>query len=149
MKGLIGKALGWVVGSVGGWPMLIAIGVVVIGVGGYIAVLNFQKTGLERDLAQQKLELVAAQRDAAIYQAANERNAESFRRYQDQVQRDQALLVELAAAASSRNRNIDRIIMELESDDTADWDRPLSDGLTATLERLRGLGEGNAAGAGD
>lgn len=148
MKWLLGKALGWVVGSVGGWPMLIAIGVVVAGVGGYIALLHWQKTGLERDLAQQQVELVAAQRDAAIYQAVNERNADAFKRYVAQVERDQALLADLAAAAIARTRNIDRIIMELEADENADWDRPLSGGLNAVLQRLRELGEGATA-AGD
>lgn len=141
MIGFILRMLG---GSAGPW-VLVGLAAVVIAVGGYIGWLKWDNASLERDLAQQELDLQAAKRDAAIYAEANRRTVDSFNRYVAEAERTQQILVVTAEAANARAADHARLQAEIDNVPTQN-DCPVAPVLDHALDGLQHLRDREAAG---
>lgn len=119
------------------WWKLALIGFVAIAIVGTLIVLK-----LQRDHA--RAELAIASRDLAIYQEANRRTAESFRRYQALAEHQQQILARDAAAARARASQMADIAAEIAHVTQAN--PPVGPRQQLVFERLRALQQRQAAG---
>lgn len=141
---MIGFLLRMLGGSAGPW-ILIGFGAIVLAIGGYIGILKFSNARLERDLAQQEIDLQAAQRDAAIYAEANRRTVDSFNRYVAETERTQQLIAATAETALARAADHARLQAEIDNVPVQN-DCPVAPVLDHALDGLQHLREQEAGG---
>ena len=112
----------------------ILIGIVLMSVIGYVAILRVQKAGLEKDLAASEL---AVQRVTEI----NERNKATIKRQQENIAEERRLNAEFIEARKNTAASTDAAIQEMQNEPGA-TDR-VSPHRDALAKRLRDLDQTN------
>lgn len=126
---MIATAFAWFKGVSLLWK-LAPIVLLVLGVGGYVLWLRADNASLERDL-------LAARRDAAIYEEAARRTAESLDRLRSETESARRIVGE--ATARSRTMAVEADRLEREIRDAPDGDAPAGALADSVLDRLREL----------
>ncbi len=127
---MIATVIAWFKGASLVWRLAPFIALALLSVAGYVLWLRAENAGLERDL-------LAAERDAAIYGEVQRRTAESFERYVDQVERDRADVVAESARARNRAVALDRLEREIRNGEGGA--APAGALADSVLDRLREL----------
>jgi multidrug resistance efflux pump len=125
-----------ILSAIGGWKIkLLAAGLAVAVIGGYVLYLRADAADARADAAQLRA-------NVAVLEETNRRTVESFRRYQAEQERARAALVREAERAATRASELSTLTSEAEN---APDDRPVGPVLQRGFERLRLL-DGTAGG---